>query len=87
MVATKQLVKSVITAFLTLAAAETLAADNDQNTEKCYGVAKKGMNDCSTSKASCAGSATRDKQADAFILMPQGLCEKLVDGQLKPEKK
>lgn len=52
--------------------------------EKCYGVAKAQMNDCHTSHSSCAGSATKDSQPDAFLLMPQGLCDKIVGGSLKP---
>jgi len=76
-------------AFLSLAASQTvLGAVTDpapQTTEKCYGLVKAGMNDCSTATASCAGSSTKDKQPDAFVLMPVGLCEKLVGGTLKPE--
>ena len=52
--------------------------------EKCYGIVKAGMNDCATAKASCAGSATKDKQADAFLFVPKGLCKKIVDGSLTP---
>lgn len=52
--------------------------------EKCYGIVKAGMNDCATAKASCAGSATQDKQADAFLFVPKGLCAKIVGGHLNP---
>lgn len=51
--------------------------------EKCYGVVKAGKNDCATKTTSCAGSATRDAQKDAFIAMPKGLCAKLVGSSLK----
>ncbi|MGQ3891358.1 BufA1 family periplasmic bufferin-type metallophore [Legionella sp. CNM-4043-24] len=78
----KLLVSSAMTAFLTLAAAQAVAADAP--TEKCYGLVKAGMNDCATATASCAGSATKDNQPDAFVFMPTGLCEKLVGGSLKP---
>lgn len=50
--------------------------------EKCYGISKMGMNDCQTKTASCAGSATKDKQADAFLFVPKGLCDKIVGGSL-----
>lgn len=33
-------------------------------------------------KSSCAGSAKRDGQHDAFIAVPKGLCEKLTGGYL-----
>ena len=44
---------------------------------KCFGVAKAGKNDCATGSSSCAGHAKMDKQADAFIAIPKGICEKL----------
>lgn len=83
-----KLMQSVMTAFLVLAATGSTAAestDASSATEKCYGIAKKGMNDCATATASCASSATKDKQKDAFILLPKGLCERIVGGNLKPE--
>ena len=45
--------------------------------EKCYGVVKAGRNDCQTGTTSCAGTSKRDRQADAWIFVPAGLCEKL----------
>lgn len=50
--------------------------------EKCYGVVEAGKNDCATRTTSCAGSAKRNGQDDAFIAVPKGLCEKLVNGNL-----
>ncbi len=74
-------------AFLTLsianAAAESVNAT--QATEKCYGIVKAEMNDCATATSSCASSATKDRQADAFIFLPKGTCDKIVGGLLKPE--
>lgn len=48
--------------------------------EKCYGVAAAGKNDCQTSTHSCAGTATKDRQKDAFILVPSGVCSKIAGG-------
>lgn len=43
--------------------------------EKCYGVAKAGKNDCAAGPGtSCAGTATRDWQGDAWKLVPKGSC-------------
>ncbi len=78
------LIKSVALAFLTLAS-HTVLADEPQP-EKCYGIVKAGMNDCATATASCASSATKDKQKDAFIFLPKGVCEKIVGGSLEPLK-
>ena len=54
--------------------------------EKCFGVAKAGKNDCQTANSSCAGTSKRDKQGDAWVYVPKGTCEKLVDGSLQPKK-
>ncbi|KTD13292.1 DUF2282 domain-containing protein [Legionella jamestowniensis] len=82
------LVASAITAFLTLTADAAIASDQSkQTTEKCYGIVKAGMNDCATATASCAGSSTKDNQADAYIFLPKGICERLVGGRLTAEDK
>ena len=54
--------------------------------EKCYGIAKAGKNDCQTANSSCAGTSKRDAQGDAWIYMPKGACEKLVNGSLQPKR-
>ncbi|KTD29821.1 signal peptide protein [Legionella maceachernii] len=83
-----KIIKAAVSAFLAMAAAQDFAADtktedqSSQNTEKCYGVVKAGMNDCATATASCAGSSTKDNQPDAFVFVSKGLCEKLVGGSL-----
>lgn len=53
------------------------------NVEKCYGVAKAGKNDCQTATSSCAGTSKKDAQADAWISVPKGTCDKIVGGKLK----
>lgn len=90
MINKEKLIKTAVSAFLALAgmhAAQATTTDSaQQNTEKCYGVVKAGMNDCSTSTSSCAGSAKKDRQADAFIFVPKGLCEKLSGSSLTSGK-
>lgn len=58
-----------------------LAADNKM--EKCYGVVKAGKNDCQTATSSCAGTSKVDGQKDAWVLVPAGLCGRLVGGDDK----
>lgn len=86
-----KMVKSAMTAFLAIttthAAIAAPADPKNSNSEKCYGVVKAGLNDCATATASCAGSSKKDRQADAFVLVPAGLCEKLVGGKLKAADK
>jgi len=51
--------------------------------EKCQGVAKAGMNDCGTSKHSCAGQAVKDGDPEEWVYVPKGTCEKIVNGKVK----
>ena len=53
--------------------------------EKCYGVVKAGKNDCQTNNSSCAGTSRRDGQADAWIYVPAGSCERIVGGSVSPK--
>lgn len=50
--------------------------------EKCYGVVKAGKNDCANKAGthSCAGQAKVDSDPGEWVLVPKGLCEKLVNG-------
>jgi len=81
-----RIIQSALSVFLALmtthAAIAAPSATADQNTEKCYGIAKMGNNDCATATQSCAGSATKDRQEDAFLFLPKGLCDKIVGGSL-----
>lgn len=80
-----QIAKSILISLLALGTNQVAAAEDTGAAlapEKCYGIAKAGMNDCATSNSSCAGSAKKDSQSDAFILLPKGTCEKIVMGSL-----
>ena len=48
--------------------------------EKCYGVARAGLNDCFTAKNSCAGTTTKDNEPQAWIYVPKGTCARIVGG-------
>jgi len=50
--------------------------------EKCFGVAKAGMNDCKAGSHSCKGMSTVDADPASFMLLPEGTCEKLVGGKM-----
>lgn len=54
--------------------------------EKCYGIAKAGSNDCQTMSSSCAGTAKRDRQPDAWIYVPEGICGKVAGGEVKAKR-
>lgn len=54
--------------------------------EKCYGIAKAGGNDCaSTGNNSCAGTSRLDGDPNAWIYVPEGYCNRIVNGSLGPK--
>ena len=83
---TKTVVSSALAGVFTLgimaAAGNAVAADADK--EKCYGVVKAGKNDCAASGHSCAGQATKDGDANSWVYLPKGTCEKIVGAHTKP---
>jgi len=70
-----------------IAAASSAALAAKGDTEKCAGIVKAGKNDCGTSKSACAGTATVDRDSEAWILVPTGTCERIAGGKVtnKPE--
>lgn len=60
------------------------AADKKVEMEKCFGIAKAGMNDCSSNKSahSCAGQASKNNDPMDFVAVPKGTCNKIASGTL-----
>ena len=48
--------------------------------EKCYGIAKAGMNDCKSGMHGCNGKSTKDGDKASFIVVPHGTCAKIAGG-------
>jgi uncharacterized membrane protein len=64
-------------AALTVAAPAAYAADGPGATDKCFGVALKGKNDCKAGAGTtCAGTSKKDHQGNAWSLVPKGTCDK-----------
>ena len=79
------LISTAVTSLIAFGAISMSAqAADDANTEKCYGVAKAGKNDCQTANSSCAGTSKRDGQRDAWVYVPKGTCARLVNGSMQP---
>ena len=51
--------------------------------EKCYGINAVARNDCAEGAHSCAGQATKARDAKSFVLLPAGDCSKIAGGSLK----
>ena len=78
----RELIHAALAGVVALSAAMPAAADKHER-EKCYGIAKKGQNDCGTARHTCAGKSTKDNAPDDWKYVPKGTCEKL-GGKLAP---
>lgn len=69
-----------LTAALTTMSVPASAADKmGGDTEKCFGVALKGKNDCKAGAGTtCAGTSKIDYQGNAWSMVPAGTCVKTV---------
>ncbi len=56
-------------------------ADAPAGMETCYGIAKAGQNDCSSTDTTCDKSVI-DGDPNYFLYVPTGLCNKIVGGML-----
>lgn len=64
----------------------SVQAADDANTEKCYGVAKAGKNDCAGAAHACSGQGKgADGSGKEWIKLPKGTCDRLVGGSLTPK--
>src|ERR1700722_15496131 len=93
-----KLIINAITAVIALSVNASAVADNQvtankkqtdmQNTEvqgmdRCFGIAKAGLNDCGNSSHSCSGGAKIDSDPNEWLFVPTGLCRRIVGGNLK----
>ena len=70
--------------FATLVSAQPV--QQKQDTEKCYGVAKAGQNDCGTAKHACAAQGAKvDKDPTEWKYVDKGTCETM-GGKSAPPK-
>lgn len=81
-------ISTVLTSALVAAVGLGLTVDatgaSSSKSEKCYGIAKVGKNDCGTAKHACAAAAKVDSDPNEWLFLPKGTCEKVVGGSLKP---
>jgi uncharacterized membrane protein len=76
-------VAAILSAGIAVGVGEVLA-DEEAPMEKCYGIAKKGMNECAARGHSCGGMSTKDNDPAEWKYVPEGTCKKL-GGTLKGE--
>jgi len=78
-------------ALTVLATGAANAANKAAKTEKCYGVALAGKNDCAAGAGtSCAGTSKVDYQGNSWKLVKAGTCTSIKtpkgNGSLTPKK-
>jgi uncharacterized membrane protein len=58
-----------------------------KDTEKCYGIAKAGKNDCGTAKHACAGLGAKvDNDPNEWKYVAKGTCDKVGGKTMAPGK-
>ncbi|HEX4534159.1 MAG TPA: DUF2282 domain-containing protein [Rhizomicrobium sp.] len=82
------LATSAMLGTLALAATQASAGPVAQPaaSEKCYGVAASGKNDCAAGAHSCAGQSTKNFDKASFVYLPNGACSKLAGGSMMAGK-
>ena len=85
---TKLIISGAIAGLVSLSVTGVaVAQDKKAEKEKCYGVAKKGQNDCGTAKHSCAGQAASDNLPEEWKFLAKGTCEGMKGSLKKPASK
>lgn len=79
------LIHSAIASLIAVSSLTATQAFAAEGKEKCYGVAKKGQNDCGTSKHACTGEAAADNLPEEWKYVAKGTCEQ-VGGKLTAMK-
>jgi uncharacterized membrane protein len=77
-----QLAISGVLALSGAALTSTALAADDDGKEQCAGIVKAAKNDCATSANDCHGHVNTDGNAEAWIYLPMGTCERIVGGRV-----
>ena len=84
---TKLIVSSAIAGLVSLAGSGAVGAQDKPAAaakEKCYGIAKKGANDCGTAYHSCAGQSIAENATEEWKFVAKGTCEGMKGSLKKP---
>jgi len=82
----KMLIASALAAAIALPAAAAQAGPTPEPSyasEKCFGIARAGANDCAsaTGSHSCAGMSKVDSDPSEWVYVPAGYCDRIVGGK------
>lgn len=73
---------AIAAALATLSIASPLTATAVDGQEKCFGIVKAGKNDCQGKANACSGHTLTDNEADAWLYVPTGSCDRVIGGSL-----
>jgi len=78
---TQATIQAALAGLVAIGFAASIAAQpvvQKEGTEKCYGVAKGGQNDCGTAKHACAAQGAKtDNDPSEWKYVAKGTCEKM----------
>ena len=78
------LISTAVTSLIALGMVSMSAqAADEAGTEKCFGVAKAGKNDCAANGHACAGQSKTNSDKKEWIKVPAGTCDRIVGGSTK----
>jgi len=78
------LLASLAMAAMVPATSQAGPVEQPTGSEKCYGIAKAGKNDCAAGAHSCAGQGTMNMDRSSFVYLPVGACGKIARGSTSP---
>jgi uncharacterized membrane protein len=83
----QKIVHAVVVAMLSANISAFADTDSAPAMEKCYGVVKSGKNDCAIpNRNACSGRVNKDNDAQAWIFVPKGTCNKIAGGSTSPKE-
>ena len=82
MKAKSAILTSALGFLLACASAQAHMAKVGKNKQRCAGIVQAGKNDCSTSVHSCAGQGQKDGDPEEWVVVPKGLCTRIVGGKV-----
>jgi uncharacterized membrane protein len=77
------LLGALAVAAIAVASAQAAPAVQPAGSEKCFGIAKAGKNDCAGAGHSCAGQSTKNMDKSTYVYLPAGVCDKIAGASTK----
>ena len=82
MTSKQALITTAVSSLLAMGAF-AVSAQDAPDMEKCYGIVKAGANDCAGPGHTCQGQASTDADANEYILLPAGTCDRIAGGEVR----